>query len=86
MILGVFMIAQRRHPFRRNAVQSREFPVRGDVRTVAKDLEVGHRTVGWQRDSTFADVVGAVVLYIEAVFLIGPGISEPGGMLVFGRI
>jgi hypothetical protein len=43
MILGVFMIAQQRHPFRGNAVQIREFPVCGDVRTVAKDLEVGHR-------------------------------------------
>ncbi len=29
-ILGVFVIAQRRHPFRMNAVQTREFPVRGN--------------------------------------------------------
>ena len=29
MILGVFMIAQRKHPFRRNAVRIREFPFAG---------------------------------------------------------
>ena len=33
MILGVFMIAQPRHPFRRNAVQILEFPVRGNSRS-----------------------------------------------------